>query len=102
MASSTLASYILTKGNDALAHASLHMYNQQELRSWFEANDQFPSTTPAAHLTNSAGLLFQYLRLSSTYSYAVAWHRDRVYFQSYFELSFSSKYKVAIVNEVEI
>ena len=43
-------------------------------------------------MTNSAGLLFQYLSLSSTY--IVAWHRDWVYFQSYFELSFSSKYKV--------
>ena len=40
----------------------------QELRSWFEVNAQFPFTTPAAHMTNSAGLLFQYLSLSSTYT----------------------------------
>ena len=44
-------------------------------------------------MTNSAGLLFQYLSLISTYR--VAWNRDRLYFQNYFKLSFSSKYKVA-------
>ena len=44
-------------------------------------------------MTKLVGLLFQYLSLSSTYT--VAWHCDRVYFQSYLELSFTGKYKVA-------
>ena len=30
---------------------------KQELRSWFEANAQFPSTTFAAHMHYSAGQL---------------------------------------------
>ena len=51
---------------------------------------QFPSTTPAAHMPNSTGLLLQYLSLSST-CITVAWHHDRVYF----DLSFCSKYKLA-------
>ena len=42
-------------------------------------------------MTNSAGLIFQYLSLSSTYTAACHCHRDRVYF----EMSFSSEYKVA-------
>ena len=38
--------------------------NEHELRSWFEANAQFPSTTPAAHMNYSAG---GYLSLTMTY-----------------------------------
>ena len=30
---------------------------KQEIRSWFESNTRFPSTTPAAHINSSAGLL---------------------------------------------
>ena len=30
--------------------------SKQELRSWFEANAQFPSITPAAHLNNKIEL----------------------------------------------
>ena len=39
---------------------TVHQNNvQQELRSWFKANAIFPSTTPAAHMNNSAGWLSQ-------------------------------------------
>ena len=79
---------------------TIYAMPNQELRSWFESNAQFPSTTPAAaaHITNSTGLLSQsYLDPSdpAVYIHTVAWHCDRVYFQSYLELSWSTKYKVA-------
>ena len=33
--------------------------SKQELRSWFEVNAKFSSTTPATYMNNSCGLLYQ-------------------------------------------
>ena len=42
-----------------MIQSALRFEYQQELRSWFEVNAKFLSTSPTAYMINSAGLLSQ-------------------------------------------